>query len=301
MDAMNASPAVSVVIPTANRKELLKKALDSVLAQTFSDFEIVVVDDGEGEAKEVVDSFNDPRISYIRNEVKKGGAGSRNAGIQKARGEFVAFLDDDDMWIPEKLSLQMESLRKGGKNTAFSFTSVKNVYDDHEEITKVPEGEENHLKRALRRFSGFLTSTLIVKREALLQVGCFDESFPSHQEPDLIIRLSKSFDGIGINKPLTEMSLSRGHEHISSNLSRRIAGRKKLLEKHSSEFEKIPEILCTHYFRIGLWLRDSSNFKEAQLYFKKALALNFRISYLLHYLVLLSGGRFYMYFRRSKS
>jgi glycosyltransferase involved in cell wall biosynthesis len=275
-------PKVSVVIPTANRPELLKRAIGSVLAQDFTDFELIVVDDGD-DASSVAKSFSDPRIRYVKNSTKKGGAGSRNGGAQSAKGEFIAFLDDDDQWVSGKLSKQVSLLEGASPKTAFSFTAVKNVYDDKEEVTHVPAGEMNFLERALRRFSGFLTSTLVVRREALLGEGGFDESFPSHQEPDLIIRLSKKYDGIGIDEPLTLMSMSRSYEHISSNLERRIAGRKALLAKHTGLFAQRPRVLARHYFRIALWERDNKNFAEAEKYFRLALRTSLNLRYLAHY------------------
>src|SRR5262249_13181427 len=97
------SPQFSVVIPVYNRADTLSRVLRSVLAQTFQDFEIVVVDDGsKDDPKSVCDSFHDPRIRYLRQENRGGGA-ARNAGIDAARGRFVAFLDSDDEFLPQHL------------------------------------------------------------------------------------------------------------------------------------------------------------------------------------------------------
>ena len=104
-------PKVSVVISTHNRREMLKRAIDSVLKQTFQDFEIIVVDDGNEPAEEVAKSFSDARIRYVRHEIPHRGApAARNTGIRSSQGEFVAFLDDDDEWLPLKLQLQVKAL-----------------------------------------------------------------------------------------------------------------------------------------------------------------------------------------------
>ncbi|MEK9177355.1 MAG: glycosyltransferase family A protein [Patescibacteria group bacterium] len=276
-------PQVSVVIPTKNRPELLRQALTSVVGQTFKDLEVIVVDDGTG-AEETCRSFPTLALRIVQNAPKQGGASARNTGVGEAQGEFIAFLDDDDRWVPEKLEKQL-ALFRATPDAAFSFTSVRNVYDDREEVTHVPSGCMNFLERALTRFSGFLTSTLMARKKALLAVGGFDESLPSHQEPDLVIRLSRNFDGVGIDEPLTVMSMSRSYEHISSNLERRIAGRTALLAKHAPLFSARPKVLAKHYFRIALWYRDSGKRRDAHAYFGKALATSFTFRAFAHWLM----------------
>src|SRR5581483_7703419 len=101
-------PKVSVVVSTHNRAELLHAAIASVLSQSFQDFEILVVDDhSQDHTAQVVQRFRDGRIKYLRHETRRGGAAARNTGIQNSSGEYIAFLDDDDEWLPEKLETQV--------------------------------------------------------------------------------------------------------------------------------------------------------------------------------------------------
>lgn len=103
---------VSVIIPTYNRAHLLGRAIQSVLAQTYEDFEIIVVDDASTDVTEqVVKSFADDRINYIRHQKNKGGSSARNTGIKAAKGEFIAFLDSDDEWVPKKLEKEINRLQ----------------------------------------------------------------------------------------------------------------------------------------------------------------------------------------------
>ena len=107
------SPKVSVIVPTHNRADLIEYSIRSVLAQTYPDFELLVVDNGSTDStRSVVDGIGDPRIRYIYQENSGGPAGPRNTGIRESRGEYVAFLDSDDLWVPTKLARQVEVLEK---------------------------------------------------------------------------------------------------------------------------------------------------------------------------------------------
>ena len=108
---MNTSPTVSVVIPTYNREHLVMRAIRSVVSQTFKDWELLVVDDGSKDnTEDAVQSFGDPRIRFIKHEINKGECATRNTGIVAATGGYLAFLDSDDEWLPEKLEKQVELL-----------------------------------------------------------------------------------------------------------------------------------------------------------------------------------------------
>ena len=111
-DRSEDAPTVSVIIPTYNRAHLLPRALESVLAQTFEDLEVLVVDDGSTDGTEAVVTGYDDRVRYLRQPQNAGVSAARNRGLREARGEFVAFLDSDDEWFPEKLARQVERFRE---------------------------------------------------------------------------------------------------------------------------------------------------------------------------------------------
>lgn len=275
-------PKVSVVIPTYNRPELLSQAIRSVLAQTYQDFEVIVVDDGSrGRAGNVVMAFEDSRIRYFKNETSLGGGGARNRGIAEARGGYVAFLDDDDEWLPEKLRIQVNAFENAPQDVGFCFSGVVKVLIDREEVTQTEDGVCDFSQIALTRFKGFLTSTLVVYKSVLEEVGGFDVSFPSHQEPELIIRIARTYRGIGINQPLVRMNMTP-HEHIGGSINRRIKGKELLLQKHKVLYAQYPTILARHYFQLGLWYRDSGQRSKAKDYFWKAFLLSKNPRYLTH-------------------
>lgn len=276
-------PRVSVVIPTCNRPDLLPRAIRSVLAQTFQDFEIIVIDDGDKErAEDTVRSFSDSRMRYLKNDPpKRGGSATRNIGINAAKGEYVAFLDDDDEWMSEKLSVQMRALEASFPGVAFVYCAVVNVSETGEVRTHVPRGVRDLREIVLTRFKGILTSGLVAKKNALIEVGMFDESLPSSQEAELMIRLAWKYGGVGIDDPLVRMNMLP-REHINSDIGRKIRGRELVLEKHNALYACYPSKLAKHYFWMGLWCRDAGNYEKARGFFLKAFRIAGNPRYLFH-------------------
>ena len=281
-------PKVSVILPTCNRPSLLSKAIKSVLNQSYQDFEIIVVDDGLLErAEDVVKKINDERIKYIKHEKNLGGGVARNTGIKNARGEFVAFLDDDDEWVENKLDLQIQRLKNSSHDIGFCFSAVKNIYDDKEVVSVVEDGIIDYYEKSLSIFKGVLTVTMVVKKYVFEDVGYFDETLPSHQEAELVIRMSKKFKGIGINEPLANVLVLSNHNQMGKNINRRIKGRELVLNKHLDEIKKYPDKLARHYFWLGLMYRDNNQYDKARSSFKNAIKINFKPLYFLHYMNIL--------------
>ena len=123
---ITSKPQVTVIIPAYNRAYVISRSIASVLAQTYPYFEIIVVDDGSVDNTEaVVKSFKDSRIKYIRHEVNKGISAVRNTGINEAAGEYIAFLDSDDEWLPTKLEKQMHILKNKSLRVSVAYTMSK--------------------------------------------------------------------------------------------------------------------------------------------------------------------------------
>ena len=119
---------VSVIVPTHNRADYLSAAIESVLEQTFQDFELLVVDDASTDTTAaLVSSFSDSRIKFIRLDMNRGGSAARNQGILSSRCDYIAFLDDDDAWTPEKLELQVELLDRAPAEVGAVYTGYTMV------------------------------------------------------------------------------------------------------------------------------------------------------------------------------
>jgi glycosyltransferase involved in cell wall biosynthesis len=197
------SPRVSVVIPTKNRANFLDLAIRSVVNQTFKDFEILIVDAASSDDTEgVVRKFRDERIRYIYQQVDRGVSASRNTGIEQSSGNYVGFLDDDDIWMPNKLEKQLKGydkrigvgaifvggyiINENGKLLGYSLPSFgRSVFPDILE----------------RNFLGNC-SAVMAKKECLTEVGLFDERLKAAEDWDLWIRLAKRYEIACIPEPL---------------------------------------------------------------------------------------------------
>lgn len=179
----------SVVIPVYNRADVLGRALASVLAQSCGDFEIVVVDDGSSDdPRAVCDALADPRVRYLRQD-NRGGNAARNAGIDAARGDYVAFLDSDDVFLPHHLA-SMARLLDGANDTA-GYASIVVDRGEGRSMIKPPRGVAGgeHMADYLLRDRGFVpTITLVVPREIARNVR-YDEKLSFAQDTDFAIRL----------------------------------------------------------------------------------------------------------------
>jgi glycosyltransferase involved in cell wall biosynthesis len=168
---------ITVVITTYNRASLLSEAIKSVLNQTFSDFELIIVDDrSSDETPDVVASFQDSRIRYIRHEQNKGLAASRNTGLQYARGKYIAFLDDDDEWGPEKLALQLDAMEKSEYHPCLVYTGKQSGW------------MEDYI------FKGFTmgSSCMLIPTRKLAEIGGHSENLESCIDHDLWMKMAQA-------------------------------------------------------------------------------------------------------------
>lgn len=177
--------AISVVIPTYNRAHLIKASIQSVLDQTLQPYEIIVVDDfSTDNTEEVVNSFNSPLIKYVKNQRKKGANGARNTGILMAKGEFIAFHDSDDVWLPQKLEIQ-KSISINEK-IDICFCSILRTIGTKK--IKFPYKKIINIENELYKRSIISTQTIFLKREKLGD-HLFDENIKRFQDWDFCLGL----------------------------------------------------------------------------------------------------------------
>ncbi len=232
LDQKKKKNEVSVIIPTYNRGWIIKESIDSVFSQTFNAYELIVVDDGSDDnTSEILDSYGN-KLRIIR-QANQGVSAARNRGIIASSGEFIALLDSDDLWLPEKLDRQMSFFRN---NPDAVICQTQEIWMRN---GKRVNPCKHHKKLSGMIFEPSLTlclvspSAVMFKRELMDMVGFFDESFPACEDYDLWLRVSLAFPVYLIDEALI---IKRGGH--SDQLSRnpmldkyRIKAIKKLLNQ----------------------------------------------------------------------
>lgn len=246
-------PEVSVIILTRNRPHLLKRAVQSVFDQTFQDFELIIVDDASNdETPDVINNFNDQRIKYLRNLENKGEAGSRNEGLKAVQGEFVAFLDDDDEWLSQKIELQVNVLRKKNETLGLVYTGYYEFDLETKRIIReiIPK-KKGDLSEEIFIGNWIGLSTVLVKNECFQDIGRFDESLASAPDYDMWIRMANKYEFDYIAMPLVKYGVHS--QQLTMNYRKMILGREKLLEKHGEFFSIKRKEQSEFWLNFAVW------------------------------------------------
>lgn len=244
-------PLVSVVLPTYNRASVIERAVRSVLQQTYPSLELIVVDDGSTDGTAAVLSrFPDPRLRYLRLATNQGAAAARNAGIRQARGEFLAFQDSDDEWLPQKLERQLPALRRLPRRVALVYGPTLWVQGDGSRRLLPPPvftpDDPDTFDRALALgVACIYLHACLFRTAAVRQVGAFDEGLPALEDTDLLIRLARHHqfgytDDALVLYAWSEDSVSRDDRRLAR------AGR-LLLEKYRADLASRPLARAAHH------------------------------------------------------
>ena len=256
-------PMVSVVLPTFNRATSLPRAMSSVLAQTYADLELIVVDDGStDDTPAVVGAAGDARIRYIRLEARSGAARARNAGIRVARGDLIAFQDSDDEWLPDKLDAQVGLLLEagpavgwvGGSHLVSAGGTVREVRPD-----RVILGVDHTLD--LLHGEAFVTPTWLVRRQALLDAGLFAEDMPNLEDWDLIFRLDDVCGFRAVERPILVRYGSA--DSLFGHVPSRLDGLEAIVRHHGHRWSSVPQEQAALYRVVGRLHSDAGHRRAA--------------------------------------
>jgi glycosyltransferase involved in cell wall biosynthesis len=272
-------PRVSVIIPALNAEAFLARAVRSVEAQTYSDYEIIVVDDGSTDATaKVAQSFKSVRYFHQFNQYQ---AVARNRGLKEARGEMVAFLDADDEWLPEKLERQLAFMDERGSR--ISYTDTYYLKDDkrvrYSRLAPPYEGQIlNPLIDEWLDFCFITMNTVVAEKRLLEEVGGFDEAAPFYSFEDYGLWLQVALSGASfdyLDEPLA--IYYRGHESDSSDSVVMLKRYVKALEYYSSHYAFSPEarrrlgrMLERANVALGAKLLKYGRVREAAPYLRKS-------------------------------
>lgn len=266
MNVAPESPRVSVVLCTYDRAGLLARAVDSVLCQSFTELELIVVDDGSSDGtSELLAGFTDPRLRTLRLEKNVGQAAARNAGIRLAQAPLLAFQDSDDEWVPEKLEWQVPALEASGPETCLVYCDMVHVgRDGTASFPGAPRIERGRLVDAELGFYqvfGLGIQSVIVRRSCLDRVGGFDERFRCFDDLELFLRLSAVFDFTYLAEPLVRYHDTDG---VSNDRHAELIARGVLLRRYATRLASeapgflVREAVRVARGRLGVALRGRS-------------------------------------------
>ena len=264
-------PTVSVVIPTFNRSASVRRAIASVLTQTFQDFEVIVVDDGSTDDTEAsVNGIADRRVRLVRHDSRRGGSVARNTGIRAGSAPFVAFLDSDDEWLPMKLERQLEVFGRAGDRLGLVYAGTERVYADGSKDVHIPSRPDDLVPALLTENVVGETSVGMVRRRVFDAVGLFDESLPASQEMDLWLRICKQFTADFVPEPLVRIAKGDDPGRITANIHATTRGRELYRDKHREDMVRY-DVLHLHLRESGWWyLRGARDAVQARRCFVEA-------------------------------
>lgn len=181
---------ITVVIPSYNRKTILGRTLNSVLNQTYSNLEVIIVDDNSDDGTyELFCNHEDKRVKVVKHQINKGGASARNTGIRMAKGEFIAFLDSDDEWVKDKVEKQLKHFEKVGDDNTILFAQI--ALDKIEESRLLPKDDnfnrQEHISDYLFLKNGLISTDLLFMKTKLAREVMFTENLMRHQDYDFVL------------------------------------------------------------------------------------------------------------------
>lgn len=245
---VNAPPKVSVIIPTFNRAHILARAIASVLEQTDANLELIVVDDGSSDdTAALIKTFVDPRLRYVQQPRNLGVSAARNRGIAEARGEWLAFLDSDDLWLPQKLERQFAAL--SGVDCVASYCGLLRI--DGQNETRIPHRADG-LNSGTKPWPSLLmdglwfSQTWLVPKRVIVAAGLFDERMSIWEDWDLFLR-------IALQGPIHHLPEVLAHSMVSGDSlvgqhQNRPRSLRILQEKHAALFARDATIAAHHVY-----------------------------------------------------
>lgn len=301
-------PIVSIIIPTFNRAQLLIRSLRSVLAQTYEDFEVIVVDDGSTDnTEQVVAGFQDIRINYVKYTPNRGAARARNIGIKMARGQYIAFQDSDDEWLADKLEKQVQVIDFASPQVGIVYTGYWRIIGQQKTYlpSRNTHPKDGDLRKVLLGGNFVTTQTVLLKTECFMKLGTFDERLLRLQDWEMWLRASKHYLFKLIDEPLVITYFQK--ESITAKPEALIDAFEMILKKHALDFKENKKALAQAYFSVGTHLLNSDlRTYHERTYLEKAarlepLRIKFRIYALISGLSNITLNRLRMIYRKTKN
>ena len=273
---------VSVIIPTYSRPTYIIRGIESVLKQSYSPIEIIIVDDnGEGtiqqlETEKILNGYiNSCKVKYIKHQTNKNGSAARNTGFKNCNGDYITFLDDDDEMSVDKIRLQIEAIESSSNKKVGASYCGCIITQKGKIVTKTPATKSGNFGKAMllgkwRMGSG---SNILLKREAVERIGGFDESFRRHQDTEFAIRFFRYYDIEAVNKYLlikhndSKPLRPRSREYIKIE--------QHFLDRFANDIHAMPpeeekQVYYNSYMRLAIGAINEPDFSFAWKMIRKA-------------------------------
>lgn len=269
------SKYVSVIIPTYKRPDMLRRAINSVLNQTYQWIEVIVVDDNDKESiyrKEtelIMNNYkNNDKVKYIKHENNKNGSAARNTGIRTAKGNFIGFLDNDDEFLPNKIKEQVNILERSSDIIGGVYCSFNVYNDDKIQRSNKYKNEGNLQFDVLCNRLNISGSNILFKKDAIIKTGFYDESFKRHQDLEYLVRFFESYEIKYIDKILLNLNKDDRSNNPNTNEMEQI--KHKFLNKYEDIINKYKEdandIYYYNYVEIFKRLVKDKQYLKSLLY-----------------------------------
>jgi glycosyltransferase involved in cell wall biosynthesis len=240
---------VSVILPTYNRGDLIGRAIQSVLAQTYRDFELIIVDDGSTDnTEEVVRTFDDRCIRYLKYPKNRGVAAARNTGIKMAGGSYIAFQDSDDEWLPPKLEKQMALFDQDKEGNLGMVLCERLWIRGHRQVREAPRADQLNYKKLLSYLGAYVVATpqYLLKRDVTEPELYFDENLRAYEDWDFMVRISRICRLDYVKEALIK-SYEQRRRHFMEAVANSVTARDALFRKYVNELRARPRALSLSY------------------------------------------------------
>lgn len=272
---------VTAVITTCKRTpDVLERAIKSVISQTYKDIELFVIDDSPSsyeyreQIKMMVESYSNQRVVYIPHQKNSGACVARNTGLKAANGEYIAFLDDDDEWLPEKIEKQLDAFKKYDSKTALIYCGRFTV-DDTTGVIKERQAEfhEGFVFDILikKNFIGS-TSYPLLRTDVLREFGGFDPQMPASQDYDVWLRIAQKYKVGYVRESLVRYHIHDG-EFITGNPNKKIVALERLNSKHEVYLKKHKDALWQRRITIIDYYSATGHYGKMMTRWLSAVAL----------------------------
>lgn len=281
---------VSTIIPAYNAEGYIQEAIESVLSQTYKDIELIVVDDGSTDSTaEAVKNFS-LKVEYMRHAKNMGPAAARNTGIRQAKGEYIAFLDADDVWMPTKIEEQIK-LFESNKDLSLVYSNCYAINRSGRALGVLFNPVKLHRGRVFEKLlldSFITTSSVVIKKQVLNAIGMFDERFLVSQDFDLYLRIAERYNINFVDRPLFKYRLNS--DSLSSKKRRvmleeaikiTVFYRDKIGSENTDLASKLDRAIAKYMFYIAIWSLDHAKRRDAiREYFEciKTMSFDWKIA-----------------------